>query len=319
MVRFLAGKLHVPAATASLIHSHAYTNVPIEAGRFPVAVFFPGIGTAPVEYTTVVEDLASHGYIVALVYPTYSVAVTVFADGRVVPLSDAGFRCENEPPGTSDERKEADRDAIGSVWVGDARFVRDELSRLDALDPLLAGHMDLDRVGILGHSFGGATAAEAVRVDPRFKAAINMDGTPFRMTAKGSTDRPVLWMTSDYSTVSDGQLAKIQMTRDEFASKLRKREEQRQPFGRLLRNGCLLTLKGSTHNTFISDDAFVGAVIPGMSDSLATIDGRRAAAIIGKYISLFFDQQLKSQDGKQPGIDLPADPAVQISAPGEPS
>jgi dienelactone hydrolase len=317
MASFLAGKLHLPAATASLIHSHAYANVPIATGRFPVVLFFPGIGTAPVEYTSLVEDLASRGYIVALVYPTYSVAVTVFADGRVVPLSDAGFRCENEPPGTSDAQTEADRDAIGSVWVADARFVLDDLTRLDTNDPLLAGHLDLGRPGIVGHSFGGATAAEAVRVDRRFKAAINMDGTPFRMSAAGATDRPVLWMTSDYSAVTDSQLAKVHMSRDEFAGKLRQRELQRQPFGPLLSHGRLLTLKGSTHSTFISDDAFVGAIIPGMRDPLATIDGRRAATIIGEYIALFLEQQLHAPDGEQTRVDLPANPDVEISALGE--
>jgi dienelactone hydrolase len=318
MARFLAGKLHMPAATATLIHSHAYSNLPIAAAKFPVVLFFPGIGTAPVEYTSAVEDLASRGYVVALVYPSYSVAVTVFANGQVAPLSDAGFRCENEPPNTSDEQKEADRGAIGSVWVADARFVLDELGRMEVNDPRLAGHLDLDRVGIAGHSFGGATAAEAIRVDRRFKAAINMDGTPFRITGTSTIDRPVLWMTSDYAAVTDDQLARIHMSRDEFDAKLRQRQEQRRPFGRLLKRGHLWTLKGSTHSTFISDDALIGAVIPGMSDPLANIDGRRAAAIIGKYIALFFDQHLNKQVEKRPDVDWPADPAVEISALGEP-
>jgi dienelactone hydrolase len=312
MARFLAGRVHLPAMTANLIHCHAYENMPIEDGKYPAVLFFPGIGTAPVEYTSTVEGLASHGYVVAVVYPTYSVAVTVFADGRVAPLNDAGFRCENEPPGTTEEQIEADRDAIGSVWVSDARFVLDQLAKLCADDHLLRGHLDTSKVGIVGHSFGGATAAEVVRIDERFRAGINLDGTPFRMTAQGPITRPILWMTSDYSTTTDQQLERIGMSREEFDAKLQKRQRQRQPYARLLKRGGRLKLKGSTHNTFISDDALLSAIIPGMSDPLASIEGPRASRIINEQVVAFLDHHLKGKSATSPTIGAAACPEVQI-------
>ena len=37
--------------------------------------------------------------------------------------------------------------------------------------------MDTSRIGMFGHSYGGATAAQVLVEDSRVKAAINMDGT----------------------------------------------------------------------------------------------------------------------------------------------
>jgi dienelactone hydrolase len=298
MARFLARRLHVPAATAVLIHSHSYENVPIASGVFPVVLFLPGIGNAPLEYTSTIEDLASHGYVVAVLYPTYSVAVTVFSDGRVVALNDAGFRCESEPPGTSEEQIQRDRDAIGSVWVADARFTVARLRVFNGEDPLLSGHLDLDRVGIFGHSFGGAAAGEAVRADSHFQAGINMDGSPFRMTKRGPIVRPFLWMQSDYSQVTDDQLARIGMNRGDFDTRLQERQRQRDPFVPLLAQGSLHILEGATHNAFATDDAIISAVIPWLNDPLANIDGRRASTIINSAVVEFFNRYLKQENAK---------------------
>src|SRR6266567_868884 len=190
MADLLASKAHLPAVAVHLIHAHAYEQVPIAAGRFPVVLFSPGIGTPPVEYSSTVEDVASHGYIVAMIYHTYSVPATVFANGRVALINDAGIRSENEPAGTSDAHTNKDRNAIGAVWVADARFTLDQLTKLNSDDRLLKGHLNLAEVGMYGHSFGGATAAEVCREDSRFKACLNMDGTAFTMTNSSQIKQP---------------------------------------------------------------------------------------------------------------------------------
>lgn len=295
MAELLAGKAHLPAPAFQLIHSHAYENAPVAEGRFPVVLFSPGIGTPPLEYTSAVEDLASHGYIVVEIYHTYSVPATIFADGRIAMLSDAGFRSEIEPDSASQAQIDSDRNQIGSVWTADARFTLDELTKLNGSDALLKGHLDLNEVGMYGHSFGGATAAEVLSLDKRFKAGINMDGTAFPMTNASQITQPFLWMASDYSTVSDGQLAKINMTRSEFDAKMKERNEAREAFLKLLPAGTLFVLKGSTHSSYITDEDLFGGSVPGMSDPLASIDGTQAVSIIDRYVAAFFDQYLKHQ------------------------
>ena len=247
-----------------------------------------------------------------MLYPTYSVPVTVFSDGRVADMSAAGIRSENEPAGTSEEQIEKDRDAIGAVWVADVRFALDYFTDLNRNDPLLKDHLDLDRVGVYGHSFGGATAAEVLRTDGRFKAAINMDGTVFAMTDASQIDRPLMWMASDYSDVSDAQLAQIKMSRAEFDEKVRKRLGQRWEFLGRLKEGYEFILKGSTHSTYITDEAFLGGIIPGMKDPLTAIDGARASTIINAYVVAFFDQVLKGQKSLFDG-DRAEYPEVQLN------
>ncbi len=317
MADLLASQVHLPALAFQLIHSHAYENVPVAGGRFPVVLFSPGIGTPPLEYTNEVEDLASHGYIVAEIYHTYSVPVTVFADGRVATINDAGFRSEIEPDGTSQAQIDRDRNRIGSVWVADARFTLDQLTKLNGSDPLLKGHLDLSAVGMYGHSFGGAAAAQVLEVDKRFKAGINMDGTAFAMTDSAKITQPFMWMASDYSQVTDSQLQKINMTRTEFDGKIQEKNNQRDGFLRSLPFGYLFVLKGSTHNSYITDEGLLGGIVPGMNDPLAAINPTRAVTDIDRYVVAFFDQYLKHQPSSLLNAESPSYPEVEISTIGK--
>lgn len=304
----LASRIHLPAFAFQLVHSHAFENVPMAGGQFPVVLFSPGIGTPPSEYTSAVEDLASHGYVVAVLYHTYSVPVTEFSDGRVAMIDDAGIRSEIEPDGTPDAQIDKERDLIGSVWVADARFALDQLSRLNDTDTLLSGHLSLDKVGMYGHSFGGATAAQVLTIDKRFKAGINMDGTAFSMTDSSQINQPFMWMGSDYSNVTDDQLKQINTSREEFDAKVQKRNQERDTFVSGLKAGSLFVLKGSTHSTYITDEALLGPIVPGLEDPLARIGGTRAVNVINTYVAAFFDQYLKGIDSsllKGPASNYP--------------
>ena len=180
-------------------------------------------------------------------------------------------------------------------------------------DPLFRGHLDLEQAGIYGHSFGGATAAEVLRIDPRFKAGINMDGTAFSMTVANQIGQPFMWMASDYSQVTDSQLKQIGMSRTEFEAELQPRQEQRKSFFLSLNRGYLFTLKGSTHSSYITDEAnLLGAVVPGLKDNLATIGGLRAVTVINAYVSAFFDQTLKHQNSVLLNGNSSAFPEVEL-------
>jgi pimeloyl-ACP methyl ester carboxylesterase len=80
------------------------------------------------------------------------------------------------------------------IWTADTRFVLDRLTSgktHDAADSV-TGHLQVDRVGTFGHSFGGATAAEVMAHDQRVKAGIDMDGLPGGDAARQGLDRPFL-------------------------------------------------------------------------------------------------------------------------------
>lgn len=64
-------------------------------------------------------------------------------------------------------------------WVEDNQFIADSLAELDAPVAGFAEVLDLERLGVIGMSFGGAAAGEFCKIDSRCDAGVNLDGTQF--------------------------------------------------------------------------------------------------------------------------------------------
>lgn len=152
---YLARRVHAIDAAA-----------PATARRsFPVVLFFPGFSWMPTDYSYLIENLASRGYVVVGVNPTGFVETTVFGEGDAVSRSPRTLGSD------------MDYEALFRWWVDDAHFVRRRLEALNATaKDTLAGRLDLHRLGIFGHSFGGATAAQVMAEDASFCAGIDLDG-----------------------------------------------------------------------------------------------------------------------------------------------
>jgi predicted dienelactone hydrolase len=71
--------------------SHAVEDAPVDKSpkSFPVVLFSHGLGSIGFAYTSLIEDLVSHGYVVASIEHTYTAMAVVFPNGRVVPLHQA--------------------------------------------------------------------------------------------------------------------------------------------------------------------------------------------------------------------------------------
>ncbi|TDV42691.1 alpha/beta hydrolase family protein [Actinophytocola oryzae] len=126
-------------------------------GRHPVVVYAPGSGNSRALGTVLVEDLASHGYVVVTVDHTYETPIE-FPGGRLV---DVGIPAD--PPDL-----EAAKRLYMDAREADVHFVLDQL--VD--EP----NADLDRLGLFGHSAGGVIATRVMRADPRVRAMANLDG-----------------------------------------------------------------------------------------------------------------------------------------------
>ena len=84
------------AARIEAMRSYSYAGAPLANGtrRYPVAVFLPGGGMKALLNHALIEDLASHGWIVAAVDPPYNAPAIRFPDGRVIgsiPDSDKAW------------------------------------------------------------------------------------------------------------------------------------------------------------------------------------------------------------------------------------
>src|SRR5919201_2983243 len=190
------------------VDTHASASPPVSAERssWPVLVFLPGWGAPREAYSGLCADLASRGYVVVALSHPYESAVSVLADGRVVGTA-AGASVLG-----------ANMADMTPIRAADSRFVLDQLGRLAQVDPgsPLVGHLDVQHTGIVGHSMGGAAAAQAVAEDPRFLVGVNLDGTlPVALVGGWQLGAPFLWLQSDgqqqasYLQVRDRLLAGV--------------------------------------------------------------------------------------------------------------
>ena len=155
-------------AGLGFVQAHASDGAAIarEGGSYPVVILSPGNATNVTFYSSLAEDLASHGFVVVGVDHPYQVAAVDLGDGTVAvyPGDQAAGPLGTEVAAKIDER------------VADIRFVLDRLAEDAAGFIALQGRLDLGRVGIAGHSNGGIAAVEACAADARLSACMNIDG-----------------------------------------------------------------------------------------------------------------------------------------------
>ncbi|MGW0809150.1 alpha/beta hydrolase family protein [Nonomuraea sp. NPDC002799] len=140
------------------VRTYARSGAPVSGTRLPLVVMSPGFSFPRATLTSLAEDLASRGYLVAAVEHTYESVATTFPGGRTTS-------CLACVPGQDGAKVAAGR-------VVDVRFVLDELIR-----GRWGRVIDRSKIAMVGHSMGGNAAAQAMLADSRIKAGVNLDGT----------------------------------------------------------------------------------------------------------------------------------------------
>jgi len=168
------------------VKTNSCWNAPVADGLHPVVVFTPGYTATATDYTFLLEDLASRGYVVAAVNHTYEATAVDLGHGRLV-RSLVGSHL-----GGPVLRDRWPLSSAVSARLLDLKFVVSEIEALNARGRSpFAGKLDLARIAVVGHSLGGLTAYLGIESDPRLKAAVMLDG--FVPDALGSpTRKPVL-------------------------------------------------------------------------------------------------------------------------------
>lgn len=253
------------------VHTHTIANAYPARGKYPVLVFEPGLGKKPSDYTTLLEEIASHGYIVVGIFPTDSTDV-VLTDDRVIPSVYAAG--DGMVP-----------DRLIKIWARDTRFVMDRVVKL-AKQPgsLLADHMDVSRIGVFGHSFGGATAAEVCREDLRCGAGADLDGTPFGKVVRTGLKKPFIFIRGDecIEGSSDSE-CQTDLMRTSAIMKSETGEHHE------------LEIRGAKHFNF-TDMSLTFAPLARPLGLLGPIDGARGLRITSAYLEAFFGYYLKEAD-----------------------
>ncbi len=290
----LAGKFL--AQNLSTILDHAYQGVLVSRGEssYPVIIMQPGLGPLASDYTTIAEDLASHGYIVFASTPTYSSSVVVFHDGRIVLGSDDANISDQM---AADEAQEK-LDRLVEIWAQDNVFIMDQVEKLNTSDSggIFRGKLNLEAVGTLGHSFGGASALQTCSIDSRCKAGVDLDGTIYGDVVKTGTAQPFLFLWSETSNDAPTVLAM-----NEFAEVSKNKIYQ-------------FNIKGMQHFNF-SDYGVEYQPVLRLMGVLGSIDGQRGLQITSAYITAFFDFELKKTGVSFPNNLVDQYPEVKVGLP----
>lgn len=243
-------------------------------GAWPVLIFSHGHGAMRAVYTGLLADLASRGYMVLAVDHPYEAAVTQLADGRMVPFL--------RRDGGGDGARIAYMEREVLVRAADVRFVLDQIHRPSALGPVLAGHVDPNRVAVAGHSFGGATAVLVASHDLRVRAAADIDGMLYGAPRGETFQGPLLLLESD----STFQIRPyVEATREVLA--------------RVPSSGWRYAIGGANHFSFTDGEQFLSppgrwAMIQAMGGERGAVATQRATADI---LDAFLCAPLKGERG----------------------
>jgi predicted dienelactone hydrolase len=197
-----------PLVAAGEIKSYAQENAKIAKGpkTFPVVLFSPGAFGTSFQYSSAIEDLASHGYIVAAIEHTSETFGVAFPDGKVHNYSETRIPKEwIPPPGATREEYQGYVDAWNrhcvDVRARDESFVIDKLIELNkgvSRRTQFFGRLDLAHLAAMGHSRGGWSSIVSCRRDSRIKACVNEDGNAGRqgLDYPGSAipNQPILYI-----------------------------------------------------------------------------------------------------------------------------
>jgi dienelactone hydrolase len=182
---------------------HSFENAPMASFQsiYPVIIFSQA-GFSVLSYSAIIEEIASHGYIIVGINHTYDAPVTAFSDGRVIRASPKFMEGINSRAGSIEESFRF-RAAVADYKTADIKFVVDQLEDIiNKRSSVLAGRLDLTRLGVFGHSLGGNAALEFCRKDDRCKVAINLDGANWNEVGKVGLRKPAMIIAAEHPEFS---------------------------------------------------------------------------------------------------------------------
>jgi predicted dienelactone hydrolase len=286
------------------VRTHATLDAPPAAApaALPVLVFSHGYTGVASAHAALLEDLASHGFVVLSVNHSYESTGAALEGGREVSVVDGAGQMRQEirdllgewkaedatMAGVTratdrDEQRRLLRAYLGTLrrtnvalerWVADTGLVLDRLETLDRRTPAgrLAARLAAGRVGAFGHSMGGVTAAQFCADDRRCRAALNLDGIP---QYGPMLDRP---LGKPFMMVYSARPGRVGASDAIY----------RQAASRYYRADV-----GDTKHLDFTDMVFWAPLR--QRQALGTLDPIRATAITRQLVLEYFDQELRGR------------------------
>jgi hypothetical protein len=281
MFAWLMGRAPIPLPGISDdayldVKPHGKINVPVsfEEDSYPVIIFSHGLDGTIEIYTSFIEELVSHGYIVISINHPYIAGVVEFPDGRAIYYQD--FYSQNNSDYASN--------ALRTI-VEDAKYALDYAEILNNTDDVFIGRLNLDKVGMYGHSFGGASTSICCFEDYRIDCGLTLDGVSYEDLIPDGVTKPFFMMTADGRYNSSG----VEYIWDKQDSDIYK-----------------MSIHGSSHYGYTDVGLLLTHMLPLIPQNLlgfGTIESKAMTEIVRLFIVEFFNVYIKN-DSESKIIDL---------------
>jgi predicted dienelactone hydrolase len=278
----------------TLTRSHSYRDAPLAASEngYPLVVSIHGWGGYRNINQDQLEALASHGFVVVSADHAYGALISVFPDGRTALNDATALRGDG-----SDEDLERAREALVGVWADDVAYLLRQMEGLNAADPdgRFTGRIDLERIGVFGHSTGGGAAVWFCAEDQRCRAVLGMDAwvepVPGAILERGLT-QPLMFMNSE--TWNQPQNA----------------ERQRRLYREASGPAYWMVTQGTWHYDFVMVPSL--SPIAHLLKMKGPLPGERVVEIHNSYLVAFFQRHLRGTDETLLAATSPMYPEVQF-------
>ena len=279
-----------------ITHSSKGVPISIRKNSYPILIFSHGWGEHFSQNTILMEELASHGYVIFSIAHHYECKFSFYPDGRFLNMDMNSTRFnqllqEQQNPNAMSvfqkmftAKTENDRHNIfvetnnlmptlmkesPKYWAEDIIFFINELEKIKETNTIFKGKLDLNRIGVLGMSMGGMATNEVCVLDSRIKAGLNIDGGLFGPLIDETLNIPFMFLNSQ----------RFSGYGDLFVSKSKD-------------SCCSVTINNSDHYNFTDY-----ALFPIQSTrQLGSIEAAKPIEIMNSLILAFFEKYIMQKN-----------------------
>ncbi|MFC3050675.1 alpha/beta hydrolase family protein [Kordiimonas pumila] len=305
----------------SSVGTNSYEAAPIATTDkpFPFVVFSHGFWSYLSQNTALMEQLASHGYVVASMSHIGDSSTVLFSDGtKAVPYFEA---TDDETAGAKDDAlvgaltafmgsdthgaRVAAIPALEKVvkehrlyesfeaWRDDMLFVTSSLreNKVPARIVAISEHTDFSKIGAVGMSFGGTMAATFCHIEDTCVAAVNLDGENFDFSLYDQEINAALLMVLTDQPFNSFQVKDKSFNPTDYAYEKYATMGQRADIYRM-------HLRGMRHLGLM--DLHLLARSPFRASVYGGIGREKGIAAINEATLEFFDKHLRAQQSAFP-------------------
>ncbi|GAB0169835.1 dienelactone hydrolase family protein [Lysinibacillus sp. CTST325] len=261
-------------------------------GTYPLLVFSHGAYGIKTSNSSTYTELASHGYIVVSIDHPYHSFYTRSEDGIVTMISsDFKNEVENTNKGVYSNEE---RYKITQKWMklrtDDMNFVIDTiLTKAKSDNDPIYQHINTEKIGVFGHSMGGAASVWLGRARDDVSAVVNIDAPFFSELVYNKADDTFMASSKAYTTplfniYSDDVWVQLDRTPTYVANKLNNKQFE----------GAYIThFKGAKHLSLTDLSLFSPILTFILQGGKADIDKYYCIETENELILKFFDFELK--------------------------